>query len=602
MTATHLANLRLHTAEADSPALRLAVARELGGADLTPPGLPPSAVMLVRRLEDPQPGSFGAGGFRPPPAWERALRERLGETARRAVRPDRWGRLPADASAVVFADAAELLACRLRSLAAGEPEPWWTARLSPEIGGGPIARDPVALLTKEIRELPAVFQRLAEWGAALPVLQSIREPEVKGLLGAMVNEWSLPTTLVGHPPSFETATEKHQVKGALVEAELAESRPAGELGRAVVEQEEDPWAPWLPPQLARASLPPAVRALAGVAFGLARFPSRLRSPVLAAKAAAWWRQVEAGGDSEPESPSPRRTDPRSEHRPRSRPVLEVTETPRSPEHGQGAAPSSFAEAPAARRDRSERSRESRDEVAPGTPDVPFSDIHAPEGQPPPYLELLDDAVSGSESQQEIDPASAAFDSDPLAFLDPSGDTFLTAWGGVFYLIHLLEDQGLPRAAEDEWHLETLAGPWGTLDLVARGLLAHRFPKIAGDPLWPVLEQLAGWPEGRDVPPPRLGDWLEHALPALRDRLLLALDEDAEEEEGPDPIERLLAVPARVHLTSSHLDVVTGLDQMWLPARRAGLDRNPGWLPDYGRVVLIHFTEHGHFEELGGEPS
>jgi len=35
-------------------------------------------------------------------------------------------------------------------------------------------------------------------------------------------------------------------------------------------------------------------------------------------------------------------------------------------------------------------------------------------------------------------------------------------------------------------------------------------------------------------------------------------------------------------------LVTDLNQIWLPARRAGLDRNPGWLPDYGRVVLFHY--------------
>lgn len=597
MTATHLANLRLHTAEADTPALRLAVARELGGAELTPTGLSPSAVMLVRRLEDPQPGLCGAGGFRPPPTWERALRQRLDETVRHAARPDRWGRLPVDASAVVFADGAELLACRLRILAAGEPEPWWTVRLPPEIGGGPFERTraPISLLTETIREVPAVVYRLAEWGSALPVLQLIREPEARRLLGAMVREWSLPTALAGHPPSFETATKKHQVRRTLVADEPWVSQPAGGLGREVVEESEDPWTPWLPPQLVQTSLPPAVRALAAVAFGLVRAPSRLRSPLLASKVAAWWQHIETGGGAEPESPSSHRTDPRSEHRPRSQPVLEVTEAPRSPEHGQGAEPSSFAEAPAARRDRSERGRESRDEVVPGTPDVSSLDSHAPEDQLPPYLELLGDPATDSGPQQATDPEGAALDPDPLAFLDPSGDTFLTAWGGVFYVIHLLEEQGLPRAAEDDWGLETLAGSWGTLDLVARGLLAHRFPEIAGDPLWPVLERLAGWPEDQEIPPPRLGDWLAQALPALRDRLLLALGENAAGEEGPDPIERLLAVPARVQLTSSHLDVVTGLDQIWLPARRAGLDRNPGWLPEYGRVVLIHFTE-------GGEPS
>jgi hypothetical protein len=31
-----------------------------------------------------------------------------------------------------------------------------------------------------------------------------------------------------------------------------------------------------------------------------------------------------------------------------------------------------------------------------------------------------------------------------------------------------------------------------------------------------------------------------------------------------------------------------LERISLPARRAGLDRDPGWLPDLGLIVTFHF--------------
>ncbi len=51
---------------------------------------------------------------------------------------------------------------------------------------------------------------------------------------------------------------------------------------------------------------------------------------------------------------------------------------------------------------------------------------------------------------------------------------------------------------------------------------------------------------------------------------------------------LLARPARLHVTATHVDLVMRLDSATLPVRRSGLDRNPGWHAGLGRVVLFHF--------------
>jgi hypothetical protein len=54
---------------------RLRLANLLSGSELRPPGLPPAAMLCVRRLTDPRPRTLtlGPGEVRPPPEWERAF-------------------------------------------------------------------------------------------------------------------------------------------------------------------------------------------------------------------------------------------------------------------------------------------------------------------------------------------------------------------------------------------------------------------------------------------------------------------------------------------------------------------------------------------------
>jgi hypothetical protein len=50
----------------------------------------------------------------------------------------------------------------------------------------------------------------------------------------------------------------------------------------------------------------------------------------------------------------------------------------------------------------------------------------------------------------------------------------------------------------------------------------------------------------------------------------------------------LALPGQVHLGPERLDVHLALNDLPLPLRLAGLDRDPGWLPAEGRTIAFHF--------------
>ena len=47
--------------------------------------------------------------------------------------------------------------------------------------------------------------------------------------------------------------------------------------------------------------------------------------------------------------------------------------------------------------------------------------------------------------------------------------------------------------------------------------------------------------------------------------------------------------AGVSVTPTHVDIVLPLADADTALRRTGLDRDPGWVPWLGRVILFHYT-------------
>jgi hypothetical protein len=96
--------------------------------------------------------------------------------------------------------------------------------------------------------------------------------------------------------------------------------------------------------------------------------------------------------------------------------------------------------------------------------------------------------------------------------------------------------------------------------------------------------------GRLVPPAGIcgppAAWRERALPYLRHRLRRALAGDG--GAAHDLAGEMLLVLGRLYVTATHVDLVAPLDAISVPVRRAGLDRDPGWVADLGRVILFHF--------------
>ncbi|HLA64232.1 MAG TPA: hypothetical protein VK610_07375, partial [Rhodothermales bacterium] len=115
-------------------------------------------------------------------------------------------------------------------------------------------------------------------------------------------------------------------------------------------------------------------------------------------------------------------------------------------------------------------------------------------------------------------------------------------------------------------------------LLGVGALVRR--SFAEAPLDPLTGPAAG------AIPAGVRPWLAAVVPLLRHRLRLAL---GPEESVADVLRR----PGRLYLTSSHVDLVQSVGAITLAVRRSGLDRDPGWLPAFGRVVYFHFDGPAH---------
>jgi hypothetical protein len=83
-------------------------------------------------------------------------------------------------------------------------------------------------------------------------------------------------------------------------------------------------------------------------------------------------------------------------------------------------------------------------------------------------------------------------------------------------------------------------------------------------------------------------FLHFVLPYARWRLERAL--------GDARLEEVLFRKGTLYVSATHVDVVMGMSQISVPARLAGLDANPGWVPELGRVVTFHFIPEGFGSE------
>jgi hypothetical protein len=560
-------------------AVRLRVSRLLSAAHLDP-GLPRSAILVIRRVEDPMPEGIRVRdpAVRPPDRWQRAMRGSVARAWRRAARPLE-GPVPARAPAVLFADPAEMLAAlALDSLAGAVPSRWWWAALlrSPgDRGPGALAR----AWLREARHVPATLALLAERGVAGRVVGTFQPAEANAILRSVAAEFGL--------ASLERVFAAGPARGGLGPDGSA-PRPDPRADAPVVPHEEAvPWAGLLADHAVPAGLGRVSRALLAVGLLLARAPLRAGSGAFASGMARWY-----AGETEPASRGP--TD---------RAVGSDLPGPSRFARPGGGRDGADPDPPAAGdtgtwagHDPTTRGGDRARANAPAQPGpagladgaplppAPSGPAGPADGAP------LPPAPSGDPDAAEApaaDPASPEVTRPvPSAATRPDLEVH-SALCGVFYLINALRSTGWFERAAERLPGAPVATGWGWLELVARGLLGA--DAVPGDAVWRVLARLDGREhdgEPSSANPDASTQWfLAEALPPLRRRLEIALRTRGGRGDLNDMLLRRDGV---IRAGRTHVDVHMPMDQVALPVRLAGLDTDPGWVPQLGRIVHFHY--------------
>jgi hypothetical protein len=430
------------------------------------------------------------------------------------------------------------------------------------------------------------------------------------------------------------------------------ARAATPLGRprGVPSPTAAPWAGLLPADAVPRGLAPEQEALVGLGLVLHRAPLVARGTPFVARFVRWRAQAAAplhtpadrrsdsdaaagtGADlTTPRAPIPRST-PLAEPESASRPEAARRGTDADdPMHG--ADPHAIDPPPSTAAAEKERevwmeARASTDPQLP-KPSHPLDEAdQAEDGTERAPAEIVVKVVSSATPPAKNEARLPAEEAEPweVRVFSPPVDEARVASGacGVFFLVNVLRSMDFFRLLDEHFGVAPVVGGWGWVELAARALLGPDAAGVADDPLWRLLAEVDGRePEelpGTGFPPvsiARLPDaWIElfgGAPPSPKSSPLLGMEGSAElrrfldlvtpvlrarigaalRAAGLDPDEGLESALFRregtVDATRTHVDVHMGVDQVTLPIRLAGLDANPGWVPELARVVTFYFA-------------
>jgi hypothetical protein len=551
-THDRIQTLRIKAREGDKPALRLALMQSLASLNLHPPGMPPSAIFMIRFLNDPLPGSL-ISKKKSKNAWRDALHDNLTSIYREAAKPVRCA-LQGNPPAVVFRDQAELLACLLADI--GEHRVahnwWWRNRhfSSPHISQR--IRD---VLIMEVRYAPAAFSHLAQAEKALNLIKQVEPAHAGEILQAMLGEfslgelWALMTAAESEFNPLDLRTTK--------EAEGTDKSGHDQYG-GIHPHSLPPWSGIFTEEIWQADLHRNQAALLGVARMLHQRPAMMRNRIFLHSVAQWWadsNHIDAiadganvrWADSDEISASVFQNGLRDKT---GLPNDTQIDRTKAIEH-----PATDIEHPATDYAAKEYSSLIREHDTESTVDsVDFLsekhqedpgifpreinmddssgalevDISSVQRQSATVLEEDNDRAfergfsasapeeipKGLEDSRFNDSNDAVpADTEPTAktysekfeaelpeeHLDSDDEVnlhFSDTWvdthiGGILFLINLLRQLDMPQAFDDHWRLGQQISPWALVDLFARTLLGKQFSDFYTDPVWRIIAKLDG---------------------------------------------------------------------------------------------------------------
>lgn len=596
--------------EARTPATRLRLERLLNMANLRPPGMPAGALLIIRYIDDLPPLARIASVDL---HWIWQVERRVAELYHTAERPTR-GRAAPHARSVLFDDAAMMLALLTREMVQ-EPESclqrWYWRKIVADS-----ARWPGAVLaaawSRHAEALPAALTHLTcrEVGAAVALLSA---GEVSMVTCALHNRFALPPPPEALP-MFSAASWPEAPQT------LPPSAPA-----ASAEPLEAPWRDLLPAAPLPRYLAPHAEYLPGLALTLYRNPAWARSLAFAEQAAAWLHAAQhtpnvAGNATEMYTPPgylPPGTTPQT--------------SPSVPVPGAAAASPPMPAAPP-------------DESTPAATVPPASYTVGAEALPTPAGVGVGSGDAGMPEApmfvvlKPVIPEGITTDLGGVLYLINlliwmgwSEQAGLSGWSmlealargllnrdddddPLWMLLARLEgrEPGTPLSSapvpeQFRLPLKQVPSVWVVVEQHERvhilaaegGYLIADMPRHGRTAATIVQAEMAArglqatWQRGDMVPydplPDRLRAWLGSSAAFHVERMRGYIQHTLEQLLRDDP-SSVLYKSGRIVVSHTHIDLFMNFEQISIAVRRAGLDGNPGWVPELGYIVLFHFVE------------
>lgn len=534
--------------------VRRRVLEAIEGMD-TATGLPAPAILVVRRLE-------ATIGGDPP----RIRRHDLAAVARDAARPA-TAPPPRSALAVVFADEVELLTCLAEDVQAGRTLGWWWQSLfDPRRRWGnllPVAAAVTVAFTEHVVALPAVAARRP---LAVSAAASVLDAAVRWrLLTAAAQAYAAPEVVIAARRPGAGAAAGQTPSGGHRDMSMAGRDPGALRGPTVT---GDAGGPDTSEPAVLDTFVTPLATLFGWPVAVGRQPSGSGQSAVADHPA---RRSASG--------RPRVTDGEKQ-------AYEADE-PRPAPDGP---------------DEPQPARGGRDELPP-----------APEG---PRRRRGPMAGGPAEPASENAAIVTATDVEPTEASPPSEPLrWRTAYAGGVYLLTLLERLDLPACADGPGEPGPWLSRWEVMELLAVAVGADR-----ADGLFAALAVLgadsaaagARWSAAIGAPAP----WVYRTPPAAVARLgaqrAPVAEAMAANTTAPDPTDpalrwahslaalcaalldrvgldwSIIACDGVIEVDDLRVTIAIRLDDIHIGVRRAGLDRNPGWVPALGRIVTLEF--------------
>lgn len=497
------------------------------------PRLPPSAILFIRKLNDPLPGSIQLHSphARAPQAWRHAFQRRFDQLVSSAARPAH-GFVADSAESVVFYDYAELLACLTADWCSGSAlTRWWWQAL---IKRGDLSWLVRKFWLEKIEYVPVALEHVVRKGVLVEFVSRLSDVEIREILRRLVHTFELTRILRIENADFFSLLEAPEVPHVM-------------QARMVM-----PWREVVP-ESDTPVLRPVLQFFVGMTLMVHRAPSRVRSVSFAREVEHWIQSIA----SAPPPDQPSIIEDVIEE------AIEIAESSKPPE----------TQAPI------------RVNPIPSPPDIP-QPAPPPKGSVSSAFKIANaifryeeaDAVMIERTPVSVIQTETTQSPEPIIIpatapetLDPA--TIETNLGGLFYLINLaifLEIYSDFTSPVEQFHDDLSI--WDFVTIVGKDL-----DQETDDPIWELLKNLADREDELITPP-----WLTDLLPHILARLHLALG------INDDLAEILLHHTAKITITPTHAHVFFPLADHPIEIRLSGLDRNPGWVPAAGRFIAFHY--------------